>query len=272
MSKVDAWKNLLEIKIRELFESFEPKVLYEAMTYYLFQEGKRIRPLFLCVVCNALGGNIRDAIRVGCAVEIVHNYSLIHDDLPALDNDSYRRGRPSCHVVFGEAMALLAGDALLTYAFEFLSRKEAFESLQEPQLLLLIGQLAKRAGFYGMVGGQALDIKGYENLEEVSLRKTAELFAFCFIAGGIITGTYSLLKDLEDLGLKVGFLFQMMDDYKDKDGFYRLLGEGLLEEVEELRKEIEQRAKAVGVFGEEFEELLELVLGGGGGIRTPGGL
>lgn len=272
MNGLSQWKKAVEEELRNSLKPFEPKILYEAMVYYLFQEGKRIRPLFLCTICNALGGNLEDAIRVGCAVEMVHNYSLIHDDLPALDNDSFRRGKPSCHMVFGEAIALLAGDALLTYAFEYLSNKENFKSLEETQLLLLINQLAEKIGFYGMVGGQVLDIKGHLDLKEVSLKKTAKLFSFCFIAGGILAKRYELLKDLEDLGLMVGLLFQMMDDYKDKDGFYRSLGEGLLEEVERLRDKIEQRAMAMGVFCDEFGELLELVLGGGGGIRTPGGL
>ncbi|MFN3975807.1 MAG: polyprenyl synthetase family protein [Aquificaceae bacterium] len=272
MSNVELWKNLVEKRLREILRPFEPQILYEAMSYYLFQEGKRIRPLFLCTVCNALGGPMEDAITVGCVVEMVHNYSLIHDDLPALDNDSFRRGKPSCHVVFGEDMAILAGDALLTYAFEVLTNKQNFRSLQEGQLLSLIGLLAKKAGFEGMVGGQVLDIKKLSDQWEISLKKTAELFSFCFLAGGILAKRYDLLKDLEDLGLKVGLLFQMVDDYKDKDGFYNSLGDSLLERVEDLRKECYQRAKSIGVFVEEFEELLALVVGGGGGIRTPGGL
>lgn len=272
MNKIELWKNLVEARLRELLKPFEPQILYESISYYLFQEGKRIRPLFLCAVCNAFGGNMEDAITVGCAVEMVHNYSLIHDDLPALDNDSFRRGKPSCHVVFGEDMAILAGDALLTYTFEVLANKENFRSLEDSQLLSLIGLLAKKAGFLGMVGGQVLDIRRLSDQKEISIKKTAELFSFCFLAGGIVAKRYDLLKNLEDLGLKVGLLFQMVDDYKDKDGFYRSLGEELLEMVEELRNECEQKAKALGVFTEEFEKLLALVVGGGGGIRTPGGL
>ncbi len=272
MVKTDLWKKAIDEELKNSIKPFEPEILYRAMTYYLFQEGKRIRPLFLCSVCDALGGDVEDAIKVGCAVEMIHNYSLIHDDLPMLDNDSFRRGKPSCHVVFGEAMALLAGDALLTYAFEYLSKGENFKSLENSQLLFLINQLAKKSGFYGMVGGQVLDISGHKNLEEVSLRKTAELFSFCFIAGGVIAKRYEILEDLENLGLKVGFLFQMMDDYKDKDGFYRLLGESILERVEKLREEIYTRAKDLGILSDEFRYLVELILGGGGGIRTPGGL
>ncbi len=272
MNKIELWKNLVEARLRELLKPFEPQILYEAMSYYLFQEGKRIRPLFLCTVCNALGGPIEDAVTVSCAVEMVHNYSLIHDDLPALDNDSFRRGKPSCHVVFGEDLAILAGDALLTYAFEVLSSKENFRYLEDTQLLSLIGLLAKKAGFLGMVGGQVLDIRKLSDQKEISLKKTAELFSFCFVAGGIVAKRYDLLMDLEDLGLKVGLLFQMVDDYKDKDGFYLSLGERLLERIEDLREECESKAKDIGVFVEEFERLLELVVGGGGGIRTPGGL
>ena len=123
-----------------------------------------------------------------------------------------------------------------------------------------------------MVGGQVLDIRKLSDQNEISLKKTAELFSFCFIAGGIVAKRYDLLKSLEDLGLKVGLLFQMVDDYKDKDGFYKSLGDGLWEKVEDLREECEQKAKSLGVFVEEIEILLALVVGGGGGIRTPGGL
>lgn len=272
MKSLVLWKDRIEKRLRELLQPFEPRLLYDAMSYYLFQEGKRIRPLFLCAVCNAFGGSVEDAITVGCAVEIVHNYSLIHDDLPALDNDSLRRGKPTCHVVYGEDLAILAGDALLTFAFEVLSRKENFSTLEEGDLLLLVKELAKSAGYMGMVGGQVLDIRRLSTQEEISLKKTAELFSFCFVAGGVVARRKDLLEDLRTLGLKVGLLFQMMDDLNDRDGFYLLYGEGLRTKAEELASECMNEAYRIGVKSAEFEELVSFVLGGGGGIRTPGGL
>ncbi|RME13630.1 MAG: polyprenyl synthetase family protein, partial [Aquificota bacterium] len=270
MKSLALWKANIESRLRELLRPFEPLIFYEAMSYYLFQEGKRIRPLFLCAVCDALGGNIEDAITVGCAVEMVHNYSLIHDDLPALDNDSVRRGKPTCHVVFGEDLAILAGDALLTLAFEVLSRKENFYSLGEGELLLLVRELAKDSGFEGMVGGQVMDIRKLSSQEEISLKKTARLFSFSFKAGGVVAKRSDLLQKLHELGLKVGLLFQMVDDWKDKDGFYYLHGEALWERIELLGEQCIRVAEHVGVETGEFLKLLELVLGGGGGIRTPG--
>ena len=272
MKKASLWKRKIESKLRELLRPFEPRILYEAMSYYLFQDGKRIRPLLLCAVCDALGGNVEDAITLGCAVEMLHNYSLIHDDLPALDNDTLRRGKPTCHIVFGEDIALLAGDALLTYSFEVLASPENFNSLSEKDLLMLVRELAFRAGYLGMVGGQVLDVKRLSKQEEISLKKTAQLFAFCFIAGGITAKRYDLLRELESLGLRFGLLFQMVDDYKDKDGFYRLYGEELLTRLESLKEELERELRDFGILTEELESLLALVFGGGGGIRTPGGL
>ncbi len=269
---IHKWKERIEEKLRELLTPFEPQLLYQAMSYYLFQEGKRIRPLFLCAVCNALGGDMEDAITVGCAVEMVHNYSLIHDDLPALDNDNLRRGKPTCHIVFGEDLAILAGDALLTYAFEVLSKRENFNSLGERELLLLVRELAKSSGFEGMVGGQVMDIRRLSSQEEISLKKTARLFSFCFVAGGIVAKRLEFLQALEDLGLKVGLLFQMVDDWKDKDGFYLYYGESLWKNIELFKEECIHVAEGMNMRTEEFLGLVELITGGGGGIRTPGGL
>ncbi|MEN3028532.1 MAG: polyprenyl synthetase family protein [Aquificaceae bacterium] len=256
---VKLWRELIEKRLRELLKPFEPNILYQAMSYYLFQEGKRIRPLLLCAVCDALGGDMEDAITVGCAVEAVHNYSLVHDDLPALDNDAFRRGKPSCHMVFGEDIAILAGDALLTFAFEILSDKKNFKSLSEKELLLLVKELSIKSGYRGMVGGQVLDIRGLSSHEEISLKKTAQLFSFCFLAGGIVAKKYDLIKGLEELGLEFGLIFQMKDDYRDKDGFYSLYGEELLERLKGLSEEYRAHLKGLGLFTEELKELLDRV-------------
>ncbi|MCX8060500.1 MAG: polyprenyl synthetase family protein [Aquificaceae bacterium] len=272
MEKLALWKKRIEEKLRALLKPFEPIPLYEAMSYYPLLGGKRIRPLIVCGVTHALGGDLEDAVTVGCGVELLHNYSLVHDDLPALDNDVLRRGKPTCHVVFGEDMALLAGDALLTYAFEVLSRPEHYKSLGEKELLFLVRELAFRSGPMGMVGGQALDVRGLAGREEISLKKTAQLFVFCFLAGGVVARRQDILQELETLGLKFGLLFQMVDDLADKDGFYQVYGDRLLDKIEELRGEYYQLASRLGLNTPELLSVLELALGGGGGIRTPGGL
>ena len=226
MNRIPIWKERIEERLRELLRTFEPKHLSEAMSYYLFQPGKRIRPLLTVATAVSLGGDQEDAITAGCAIEIIHNYSLVHDDLPAMDNDDFRRGLPSCHRKFGEAVAILAGDAMLTYAFELLSRKGIFRSLTEGEVISLIHTIAVKSGAEGMVGGQALDISGERDLEKVNLKKTAALFEACFLSGGIVAHRHDLLPDLEGVGRSFGLLFQITDDIVDRDGYYLLLREG----------------------------------------------
>lgn len=254
--KIFQWKRELEKKLRLFLDSFEPKILQEAVSYYPLQEGKRIRPLLLCAVSSAYGGNIQDAIVVGCAIELIHNYSLVHDDLPALDNDYYRRGKPTCHMVYGEDIALLAGDALLTLAFEILSDVKNFRTLNSDRLLLIINIISKKAGAKGMVGGQVMDIRKLGDQKEITLKKTAQLFSACFLAGGIIAGKEDLLSKLEDAGLSFGILFQMCDDYKDKDGFYFQLGEQLKNEINVKKEEVISKLKFLNLWTEEMEYIL----------------
>jgi len=241
MEKLTEWKEKIEGRLRRIFEEVEaPPSLLEAMRYYPLQGGKRIRPLFLVAVAHALGGDEEDAISAGCALELVHNYSLVHDDLPSMDDDQVRRGLPTCHVKFGEALALLAGDALLTLAFEVLSSPSYFRTLTPEGRLKLSHVLSKKAGAGGMVGGQVLDVQGDSDLERVSLLKTGALFEASFIMGGVVAGREELLPKLERWGRKVGLLFQMVDDYLDKDGFYSKLGEGLKGEIERLYGELKE--------------------------------
>ncbi len=260
MDKLILWKERIEKKLYEILERLRgPESLKEAVKYYPLQKGKRIRPLFTVAVADTLGGNEEDAITVGCGIELIHNYSLIHDDLPSMDNDTLRRGKPTCHVKFGEALALLAGDALLTYTFEVLSDKTNFRTLGESEILEIINVLSKKSGSEGMVGGQVLDVEGYEDLYEVSIKKTGALFEACFICGGIIAKRREMLRELEDTGRKVGLLFQMVDDYLDKDGFYTLKGEELREDIEKLHREI----LSIKLIKEskELKELIDMIKG-----------
>ncbi len=263
MEKISQWKKRIEERIREVFKPEGPPLLKSAMAYYLFQEGKRIRPLFTVSVTQALGGEVEDAITVGACIEMIHNYSLIHDDLPAMDNDDFRRGQPSCHKKFGEAIAILAGDALLTYAFEVLSDRKNYSSLKEDQIIGIIRILSQRSGSGGMVGGQVLDIERKEPSYKVNLLKTAALFEACFLCGGIISEAYDMLKDLSEIGRDVGLLFQMVDDIIDRDGFWQEVGDEESrrkgEELGELT--LEKIKKLFGKRGEEVSYLTRLIIG-----------
>ena len=254
MEKVRLWRKKIEERLREVFRAEGPEVLVEAMSYYLFQEGKRIRPLLTVAVADSLGGDLEDAVTVGCVIEMIHNYSLIHDDLPAMDNDDFRRGLPTCHRKFGEAVAILAGDALLTYAFEVLLDPSNFRTLSADRLVEMARTIAVKAGSSGLVGGQVMDIKGEGDPFEVNLRKTAALFEACFLCGGILARREDLLGDLEEAGRLTGLLFQVTDDILDRDGVYRALGERRSrEEAERLHSKA--RDVISRLLGEESEVL-----------------
>ncbi len=260
MPNLKEHREKINTTLRLLIQPFEPSVLYDAMTYYLFQDGKRIRPLLVQSVCEAWNGSLEDALILGCAIEIVHNYSLIHDDLPCMDNDAIRRGKPTCHVVYGEDLALLAGDALLTLAFEILSDKEYLKGLSPLEKLLAINILAKKAGFLGMIGGQVMDIRKLGFQEEVNTKKTAELFSASFMFGAISAHKLEMLEDVEQVGKKFGLIFQMVDDYKDKDGMYKLIGENLRKVIQDELKKLREHLKNLGLMTQTFEEILGLLV------------
>ncbi|NPA41377.1 MAG: polyprenyl synthetase family protein [Aquificae bacterium] len=225
MEKISLWRERIDKRLKELFLPTYPEDLASAMAYYLFQPGKRIRPIITVAVAEVLGGDEEDAITAGCAVEMIHNYSLIHDDLPAMDNDDLRRGMPTCHKKFGEAIAILAGDALLTYAFEVLSRPKVFKTLSPQEIIRVIHIVSVKSGIEGMVGGQALDIKRSADLYRINLKKTAALFEASFMLGGVVSKREDLIGGLEELGRNFGLLFQITDDILDRDGYFELLGE-----------------------------------------------
>ncbi len=259
-SLIKEWKKKVERRLKEFLEGIEPQILQSAMAYYPLQGGKRLRPLVVCAVAVPFNGDLEDAITVGCSVEFIHNYSLIHDDLPALDNDQYRRGNPTCHVLFGEDLALLAGDALLTLAFEVLSDRGNFRTLEADRLLLMANILSKKAGANGMVGGQVMDVRKIGDLEEISLRKTAELFSACFVLGGLVAKRDDLIHQLERVGRTFGLLFQMCDDYKDKDGLFRILGEGLRSLIDTKRQKVVSQLEALGLLTAEMQAILDSFL------------
>jgi geranylgeranyl diphosphate synthase type II len=207
-------------------ETAPPGQLHKAMRYSLFAGGKRLRPALVLASAEALGGAFGDAAPVACAVELIHTYSLIHDDLPAMDNDDLRRGRPTCHMVFGEALAILAGDALLTLAFQGLA-----ECKRRNRVAAIVRSLAGAAGCDGMVGGQVLDIEAearpasVDVVREIHRRKTAALIAACCEAGALACGASLKQTELmKAFGVKIGLAFQILDDILDQTSSPEQLG------------------------------------------------
>lgn len=216
----------IDRKIDELLKPFEPKVLYEAMTYYLKSGGKRIRPALVAMGAMLTGGHPEDAFTVGTAIECIHNYSLIHDDLPAMDNDDFRRGKPSCHKVFGEDIAILAGDGLLTFAFQILTDKKLYKMVTAERLLDIGNLIARKAGIEGMVKGQVMDVKREGELEDIAKFKTAALIQASLVSGAMLGNPKpEEISILSEAGEKIGILFQIVDDILDKEGFYEEFGE-----------------------------------------------
>lgn len=205
-----------------------PDSLKDSMHYSLQAGGKRIRPILLLAVLEDLNVQHPDALKVAAAIEMIHTYSLVHDDLPSMDNDDLRRGMPTNHKVFGEAIAILAGDALLTYSFGIIARLEHVSSEDKVQLMDL---MSVSSGAEGMVGGQVLDIEGEEKqldlkeLEQVHRLKTGALLTFSILAGAILAKA-SLEEKLAlgKFGEHLGLAFQIRDDILDVTGTSQELG------------------------------------------------
>jgi len=229
---LDAVKKKVEKRIGELLRPFEPKVLYEAMLYYPQMKGKRIRPALVAMGAYITDGHPEDAITVGTAIEFIHNYSLIHDDLPAMDNDDERRGNPSCHRKYGEDLAILAGDALLTFAFQVLTNRNLYKNVPTDKLIDITNLIARKAGIEGMVKGQVMDVRKIGDLEEIAKYKTAALIEASLVSGAMLGNpTPNELKLMSDIGERIGILFQIVDDILDKEGFYEEFGEDGAKEI-----------------------------------------
>lgn len=233
------FKDILKVKIgyiEELLNEYMPKAegyqknIMEAMNYSLKAGGKRLRPILTLESCKAVGGNEEDAIPFAMAIEMIHTYSLIHDDLPALDNDDLRRGKPTNHKVFGDAMATLAGDALLNYAFEVMLSSSIGKN-DPNKYLKAINEIAKHAGIYGMIGGQVVDVESQNNtiekekLEFIHMNKTAAMIVGCMRAGAIIgNASDDELERITKYGRNIGLSFQIVDDILDIVGDETKLG------------------------------------------------
>ncbi len=234
-------KEIVDSALKEYFpsrpdpsgEGVFPTSLQKAIQYSLFAGGKRIRPILSMAAFETVGGRGDGILPFACALEMIHTYSLIHDDLPALDNDDYRRGKPTCHKVFGEAIGILAGDALLTEAFKLMTNQALQErSLRDGGLVLdVINEVAQASGMLGMVGGQVLDIEsegkevGLPTLQYIHTHKTGALILVSVRVGAKLGGaSEDDLKGLTRYGERIGLAFQIADDILNVEGKAALLG------------------------------------------------
>ena len=210
-----------------------PPVIFKAVRYSLFAGGKRIRPILCMASAEAVGGNVESILPVACSLELIHTYSLIHDDLPAIDDDDYRRGRLTSHKVFGEDIAILAGDALLTEAFRLMSERTLMDKIPPEKLLAVIHDVAEAAGYFGMVGGQVVDVQSEgkdvdsEVLNYIHTRKTGAMITVAVKAGALLSNAGEVeLNALISYGRHVGLAFQIADDILNVEGDKVLLGKG----------------------------------------------
>ncbi|WP_285855906.1 polyprenyl synthetase family protein [Bacillus pumilus] len=207
-----------------------PKDLKSSMLYSLKAGGKRLRPVLVLALLNAYGKNEEDGIPVGCAVEMIHTYSLIHDDLPCMDDDDLRRGKPTNHKVYGEATAVLAGDALLTESFRLIT-SQLSNSVSADKKLRIVDELVKSAGALGMVGGQFDDMEAEQKqvslaeLESIHARKTGKLLTFSVAAGAMLAGASDGdIEKLREFSYHIGIAFQIRDDILDLEGSEEKIG------------------------------------------------
>ena len=256
------------------------QTLMEAMKYSLMSGGKRVRPILLMAAADAINGSGSKFVTTASAIEMIHTYSLIHDDLPAMDNDDYRRGKLTNHKVYGEAMAILAGDALLTLAFEVMLRQRG---VSHASILFVVDEISRAIGAAGMVGGQAIDLLSVgkkidlETLKQMHIGKTGALFRAAIKSGAILAGaTGEQLNALGKYADYFGLVFQITDDILDVVGDEKTFGKPIgsdernqkstyvtltsLEEAKRLAVEAKDEAiGALSMFGEEADFLRELV-------------
>lgn len=261
-----------------------PPTLHQAIRYSVFAGGKRIRPILSMAAFDAVGGKGDEILPFACALEMIHTYSLIHDDLPAIDDDDFRRGRPTCHKAFGEAMAILAGDALLTEAFQLMTNCsiQSTPAGGEKLMLDLVNKVAQAAGISGMVGGQVVDIESegqdvdLATLQYIHTHKTGAMILASVQIGARLGGAEGeILKPYTHYGERIGLAFQIADDILDVEGKPELLGKstgadlskrkvtypallGIEESKRRARELIDLAIDALSPIGEQAEPLREI--------------
>lgn len=232
----------------------KPAAIHKAMRYAVFSGGKRIRPVLTIASFEACGGAGSGVLPVACAIELIHTYTLIHDDLPCMDNDNYRRGKPTCHKKFSENLALLAGDALLTLGFQLLGYAGKID---------IVGKVSEAVGSRGTIGGQAADIMNAgHDLNYITSHKTGSLFEAALSAGAMFKGVdKKKIVAINNFGKNIGFTFQLIDDLIDKDGYVKVYGK---EHVKKMAELLTKRAKSyLSIFGNKaikLSKIAELIL------------
>jgi geranylgeranyl diphosphate synthase type II len=241
-----------------------PGHLQEALRYSIFSGGKRVRPFLVTEAVLICGGTIGESLPLACAFEMIHTYSLIHDDLPSMDDDSVRRGKKTCHVQFDEATAILAGDALLSHAFNVIASSK---SVSKERIVKVIQIVSRAIGPYGMVAGQAADMKHQERkvnlpmMNKINGLKTGELITACLEAGALWGGgSSSDVKRARLYGRNIGFLFQVVDDIIDADGYAAMAGiEAAYKKAEILRDEAKKQLKTFGQRGKALNQFADFL-------------
>lgn len=220
-----------------------PSSIHEAMRYSLFAGGKRVRPILAIAAAEALGAKTADLLPLAGTLELIHTYSLIHDDLPAMDNDDFRRGRPTCHKVYGEAIAILAGDGLLNMAFEVLSDSRRLKSVPANRLIAIIREISTASGVSGMVGGQVVDMESegkdidFPTLEYIHTHKTGTLIRASVRVGALYARAGKRhFTALTHYGEMVGLAFQIADDILDITGKQEEIGKDVGSDIKKGKK------------------------------------
>lgn len=278
------YRNIINVSLKDAIMCPDvPETLAKAVEYSLLAGGKRIRPCLTIGVCDIVNGNRKMAIKLACGIEMIHTYSLIHDDLPCMDNDDLRRGVPTNHKVFGEGQAVLAGDGLLTYAFQYMI--EAGLSFGGYGYYRAVAEIARRAGICGMIAGQSMDligavngIKNEDELKYIHKHKTADMLIAAILAGAYCGKTSEIqLKSLEAYGEKIGMLFQITDDILDASGDASIIGKAVnkdkannkltyvtvygMEKAKQIAGSVAYEAKTIigEAFGEDCKYLYDMV-------------
>lgn len=264
-------KNIIDKALDEYLppEEKPPSIIHKAMRYSVFGGGKRIRPILTFAAAELFGNDIEKVIRAACGIELIHTFSLIHDDLPCIDNDDFRRGKPSNHKVFGEAIALLAGDALLISGFDLIIKNSEVQKIKKQLILKLLKEISFYIGTKNMLGGQVEDISlksediKKEDLINLYMKKTAALICFSVRAGAILSGANpKQLKALTKYGENIGLAFQIVDDMLDIMQDQRDMGKpnyankyGIKESKSESERLIKEAKDSLQIFNHKAETL-----------------